>query len=167
MNNLKKLIDEQVSPIINLNDIKELENKIKGQSINTFELSLIYAEKVLKVRNLLKDSTFKQVAKESYNIQFNKIEEGMSALLGIKKAWYSRLCSVSEQSTNETLKNYKKVQNDIASEKGKLPTFSIDSYYNFLNAKETKEEKELSKEEKVEKAKKFLEKLGLTIEDLK
>lgn len=167
MQNLTQLINEQINPIINLEDIKTLESKIKGQSIKTFELSLMYASNVLKVRNLLKDSTFKQIAKESYNIQFSKIEDGMTTLLGIKKAWYSRLCAVTEQSTNETLSAYKQAQQSIASEKGKLPTFSIDSYYNFLNAKETKEDKEETKEQKIEKVKKLIEKLGLSIEDIK
>jgi hypothetical protein len=167
MKNLKQLIESQVNPIVNVQATKDLASEIKGQNLHTFEKSLIYATNVLKLRNLLKDSNFKQIAKSSFDIQFSKVEEAMELILGIKKAWYSRLCSVSEQSTNETLKAYKKAQNDMANEKGKIPTFSIDSYYNFLNAKESSEPKEETKEQKIEKVKKLIEKLGLSIEDIK
>jgi LPS O-antigen subunit length determinant protein (WzzB/FepE family) len=167
MKNLKELIETQINPIINIQATKDMANDIKGQNLHTFEKSLIYATNVLKLRNLLKDSNFKQISKTTFDIQFTKIEDAMELILGIKKAWYSRLCSVSEQSTNDTLKAYKKAQNDIASEKGKIPTFSIDSYYNFLNAKEGKEDKEETKEQKIEKVKKLIEKLGLPIEDIK
>lgn len=167
MNNLKQLIEEQVNPIINIEETKELANLIQGETLTTFEKSLIYANNVYKLRTLLKDSTFKQVAKDSYQIDFGKIEEGAYQLLGIKKAWFFRLCQVTKLGTNETLQAYKKHVKIESEEKGSIAKYSIDGYANFLTRKDKKEEKEESKEAKIEKVKKLIEKLGLSIEDIK
>jgi hypothetical protein len=161
-NNLTTFVNEQINKVVNVNDIKELNNTIKKSSVQTFENSVILAQKVAKLKETLKDSTFKQVAKDSYNLTYTNVYDLITTLTGFSKAWASRLSYVGENTTNEKIKDYKKLETDKATDKGRTPSFSIDGYDKFLRpTKETTETAEKTELEKIiEKASK-LEKVDL------
>lgn len=147
--NFQNLIDTHVSPIINVNDLKNHLHNMQTANETAFSYGLMYAKDVQKFKNVVTSPEFKQIAKATFAINEN-LEYYYTNVLQISKVWASKLVKIAECG-DEQINDYKSKVKAENESKGTNNGLTLNGLYNFLQSKETAEPKEKTFIEKVEK----------------